>query len=73
MDEVARLISIPAAKKELAVESHISESVPQKMLGDEAKIRQTLLNLAHNAEKFTREGAVKIIVDREIEPEGREF
>jgi PAS domain S-box-containing protein len=65
--DVAKLVEAPARKKHVRIEMQIGEGVPTRVTGDEAKIRQTLLNLAHNAEKFTKEGSVTISINVERE------
>ncbi len=62
LQEVTTSILPPANKKKVEVETHIDGQVPDAVVADEAKIRQSLLNLAHNAVKFTHEGKVQIQV-----------
>jgi signal transduction histidine kinase len=47
-------------KKGLAVEIVCDQVIPDLIGGDETKIRQCLLNLAHNSVKFTSSGAIHI-------------
>jgi PAS domain S-box-containing protein len=70
IDDVARLVESPAKKKNLQIETIIAESVPERVIADEAKLRQTLLNLAHNAEKFTKTGFIRISLDSERQADG---
>lgn len=49
-----------ADEKGLYLEFHISENVPEVVLGDAKKIEQILVNLVSNAIKFTEEGGVMV-------------
>jgi signal transduction histidine kinase/ActR/RegA family two-component response regulator len=61
-DDVGRLVGLQAAKKGLALHTEIDQDVPAWCLADAGRIRQVLLNLAHNAVKFTERGHVTIRV-----------
>jgi signal transduction histidine kinase/CheY-like chemotaxis protein len=61
-DDVGRLVGLQAATKGLALHTEIDPEVPEWCLADAGRIRQVLLNLAHNAVKFTEKGHVTIRV-----------
>ena len=61
-DDVGRLVGLQAATKGLALHTEIDPDVPAWCLADAGRIRQVLLNLAHNAVKFTERGHVTIRV-----------
>jgi signal transduction histidine kinase/CheY-like chemotaxis protein/HPt (histidine-containing phosphotransfer) domain-containing protein len=61
VEEVSRLISIQADSKGLEVIVEIDPAIPERMRGDEARLRQILFNLCGNALKFTARG--EIVVD----------
>jgi signal transduction histidine kinase len=65
VDDVIGLSRFKAEEKGIVLGSEIDDDVPAKLTGDEAKIRQVLLNFTHNAIKFTHEGSVSVRVQRE--------
>ena len=59
-------IFAPAAKaKGLAYSSSVPKELPDCLMLDETRVRQSLLNLVGNAVKFTRAGRVELAVRRE--------
>ncbi len=58
------LLAPRAFDKGLEVVTDISASVPKRLLGDEPRIRQILINLAGNAIKFTGAGGVALRLSR---------
>ncbi len=60
------LQSLPLAeRKGLALQAEVLPDLPNKLMGDEARIEQSLSNLVVNAIKFTRTGEVSICVRKE--------
>jgi signal transduction histidine kinase len=63
--DVIGSIAPTAAKKHIVISTSIDPTLPTSLFGDEGKIRQTLLNFAHNAVKFTDEGEMEISINLE--------
>jgi two-component system sensor histidine kinase/response regulator len=61
----AHALALAAHEKNLEICYRISPSVPRRLRGDAAKIKQILLNLVGNAIKFTQQG--EIIISAEAE------
>ena len=62
VEEVAELLAPQAQKKNLDLLVDVSPKIPTILQGDEARIRQVLVNLVGNAIKFTKKGEVTIQV-----------
>lgn len=64
-NDVENIISIPVHNKGLDFKAHINPELPGKLMGDESRIRQILINIINNAIKYTREGSVSFYADFE--------
>ena len=62
VQEAVATIKTIADKKGITLEVCIGEDLPEYVTADEAKIHQSLLNLVHNAIKFTQAGHVRVAV-----------
>ncbi|HEY9773094.1 MAG TPA: PAS domain S-box protein [Planktothrix sp.] len=60
LGDIRQLISRDALAKNLRIVGTCDAAIPETVVGDEVKVRQILLNLAHNAVKFTEAGEVNI-------------
>lgn len=62
VESVGLILQPLARAKQLSYEVAIADDVPERVLGDAARLRQVLLNLAGNAVRFTDQGAVRLDV-----------
>ncbi|MCC8193330.1 MAG: response regulator, partial [Deltaproteobacteria bacterium] len=63
--DVANMIALRAYEKGLAFVADINPSLPSRLVGDEGRVKQILINLVNNAVKYTAEGEVCLSVDFE--------
>jgi len=69
VEEIAELLAPRAQLKALEIAAHVDERLPSQVVGDMARLRQVLLNLAGNAIKFTERGGVTLIVEPGVLPD----
>ena len=65
--QAVNLLRPKANGKGLTVEVEIDETLPQRMRGDDGRLRQILVNLVGNAVKFTAQGGVVVRVTSDPE------
>jgi PAS domain S-box-containing protein len=61
-NQIIDIIRFDSAQKNIELELHIDENVPQYVLIDSLRIKQVLLNLLSNAVKFTDKGKVELAI-----------
>lgn len=58
--DVVNMISFKAKMKELEFKVVIDENIPEKLMGDDIRLRQILVNLLNNAVKYTHKGTITL-------------
>lgn len=62
IENVVNLLTYKIKEKKLAFTHHIHHEVPALLIGDPGRLKQVLLNLCSNAEKFTHHGTISMDV-----------
>jgi len=65
--DISNMIKTKVESKNLELNIYVKENLPSRLLGDDVRIRQVLVNLLNNAVKYTREGSITLRVDGTVE------
>jgi signal transduction histidine kinase/CheY-like chemotaxis protein/HPt (histidine-containing phosphotransfer) domain-containing protein len=60
--DVIQVLAVKAREKSIALDFEINGVIPETILSDPARLRQTVTNLVGNAIKFTDEGGVSVVM-----------
>ncbi len=69
-DEVIELMRLASRERAVAITVEGTRDLPGRLRADPLRLRQLLLNLLHNAVKFTDRGNVRLAVTRRAEIDG---
>ena len=62
LNDVAVMIAVKAEEKNLTFGVDVDETLPDRLVGDELRIRQIMVNVLNNAVKYTEKGSVSLRV-----------
>ncbi|SFP92529.1 His Kinase A (phospho-acceptor) domain-containing protein [Butyrivibrio proteoclasticus] len=60
LNDVFNMVNLKAQQKALKLNFEIDEMIPDKLYGDEMRIRQVMVNILNNAIKYTEKGMVTL-------------
>ena len=64
--KLTQMIQISLIDKPIKFDVQISGTIPYKVMGDEVKVYQILMNVLSNAVKYTKEGSITFIIESVI-------
>ena len=70
LEDTLEVVAVTAQGKGLELISSISSDIPQRVIADDTRLRQVLVNLLANAVKFTHQG--EIMLSASLESQGGE-
>ncbi|ULQ60564.1 hypothetical protein K7I13_04545 [Brucepastera parasyntrophica] len=73
LNDVINIIRMKVSEKPVMFVTNIDADLPNRLFGDEVRIRQILLNLLGNAIKYTSEGFISLSITGESKEDGTVF
>lgn len=67
VSDVANIVNVRIGEKDVAFVTEIAPDIPAELIGDEARIRQILINLLNNAVKSTDAGMIKLKISYTVD------
>ena len=65
LSDLVNMIWFPAKKKGLDFHINVDGKIPARLIGDETRVKQILINILNNAVKYTHKGSVALSVQCE--------
>ena len=66
VDDVTDIVQARIVNPNVDIVVHVNSNIPNVLYGDEARIRQALLNVLNNAVKYTKRGIIAFVVNGKI-------
>ncbi len=66
VEETTEFFAIQARNKGLELNCLVDPDLPSHIVGDPTRLRQIIVNLLSNSLKFTKEGRIDVVVERDI-------
>ena len=67
LNDLNNMISFKAKEKGLDFVIDVDQTLPGRLIGDEVRVRQVIINLLNNAVKYTERGGVRLTIRGELQ------